>query len=382
VKICTLTQSYADTGGGALTVANALRAWVRTRPELEHVLVIPGAADTLTRDGPLTTRTIASRHVPGSSVYRLLLRSREVLRVLRAERPDVIELYCAYNLPWTALWYRRRAPAIVAGFYFTDVPVAYVEAPVRARIGSRAARWARRATEAYLRALYSRCDVVITISPALCARLQSLGVTRTQYVPLGVDVDTFHPLRRDPAVRAQLGVRADELLLIYAGRLDREKRPDVVLEAFARLPRDFGAVLALIGEGPLRARLTARAAEIGRAHVMQYERDRTQFARLLASADIYVSAMPFETFGLSVIEAQACGLAVVGVRAGAMIDRVADGEGFLVQPDSPAALAERILLTPREQWRCMGQRARARVATEFSWTRTFDTLLQIYQTHR
>lgn len=382
MKICTLTQSYADTGGGVRTVVHAARAWVRSRADVEHVLIVPGAADALARDGVLTTRTIASPHVPGSNVYRVLLRSGAVLRALRAEQPDVIEVYCAYNLPWTALWHRRRYRTIVAGFYMTDLPVAYVEAPVRARMGRHAARWARRVTESYLRALYARCDVVVTVSPALRDRLQTLGVPHAQYLPLGVDVDTFHPVRRDPAVRAQLGVQGDELLLIYAGRLDSEKRPDLVLEAFARLPRAFGAVLVLVGDGPLRARLAARAAEIGRAHVLPFEPDRMRLATLLASADIYVSAMAFETFGLSVIEAQACGLAVVGVSAGAMIERIRDGEGFLVQPGSPAALAERILLTPREQWRCMGQRARARVATEFSWTRTFETLLQLYRTHR
>jgi alpha-1,6-mannosyltransferase len=83
---------------------------------------------------------------------------------------------------------------------------------------------------------------------------------------------------------------------------------------------------------------------------------------------------------LSVVEAQACGLPVVGVRAGAMLDRVADGvDGFLVAPESPDALAARILGTEPDMWPAMGANARVKVEREFSWERTFDTLLGLYR---
>lgn len=379
MKICSLTQSYAETGGGVRTMLHAARDWVRAeRPDIEHVLMVPGAKDGVVRDGRLTTHTIASPLVPGSTSYRLLLRSGRVLRLLAEERPDVIELHCAYNLPWTAMLHRRRHGALLAGIFMTDVPVAYVETPLRRRVGAAAARWARVAAERYMRALYARCDVAIAISPVMRERLVELGVAEARCVPLGVDLKTFRPDRRSAALRAELGVGTDGLLLVYAGRLDREKRPDLVLEAYARLPRELNASLVLVGDGPLREALATRGREVGGVHVRQYEADRVRLAELLASADVYVSAMAHETFGLSVVEAQACGLPVVGVRAGAMRDRVVDGTGFLVEPESAEALARRIIETPREQWRCMGQRARAHVEAEFSWKRTFENLHAIY----
>jgi alpha-1,6-mannosyltransferase len=383
VKICALTQSYAPTGGGVRTFLHAAQAWCRARGDIEHVLIVPGAEDTIRREDNITVHTVASPFVPGSKAYRLLLRSPHVLKLLRAEMPDVVETHCAYNLPWTALLHRRRHGAVVSGMYMTDLPVAYVETPLKAKLGRRVAGGARRAAERYVKALYGRCDVVIAISPAMRDRLHSLGVAHAQCVQLGVDLDTFHPSRRDEALRARLGVDPDGLLLIYAGRLDGEKRPDMVLDAFEQLPRELNASLALVGDGPLRAELVRRGRESGRVHVLPFETDRTALARLLASADIYVSGMAHETFGLSVVEAQACGLPVVGVRAGAMVDRVPAIEppiGFLVQPDSPAALRERILQTPRDEWRRMGERARERVAAEFSWSRTFERLEEIYRT--
>ncbi|HSJ26183.1 MAG TPA: glycosyltransferase [Longimicrobiales bacterium] len=386
MKLCALTQSYADTGGGVRTMIHAERDRFRAMPGAEHVLIVPGAEDTVTRDGNLTTYTIRSPFVPGSSVYRLLLRSRAVLRILEAEKPDVIEAHCAYNLPWTAMLHRRRHGGIVSGVYMTDLPVAYVETPLRPRVGRRLAGAARAVTESYVRRLYRRCDVVVGISPVIRQRLVDLGVEHAECVPLGVDLDTFHPSRRSPALRSTHGVTGDALMFVYAGRLDGEKRPDIVLEAFAQVRASAthdalrNAVLVMAGDGPMRPRLEERGAEIGNVRVLDFVQDRLELATLLASADVYVSGMPHETFGLSVVEAQACGLPVVGVRAGAMVDRVADGDdGFLVTPDSPADMAARIMDTDPACWPAMGARARRRVGQEFSWDRTFQRLLTLYR---
>ncbi|HEX6135882.1 MAG TPA: glycosyltransferase [Longimicrobiales bacterium] len=381
MKVCSLTQSYAPTGGGIRTMLHAQREWFRERG-MQHVLIVPGAADTVSREGRLTTCTIASPHVPGSSVYRLLLRSDKVLRILRDEMPDVIEVHCTYNLPWTAFLHRKRHGAIVTGFYMTDLPVAYVEAPLRKRAGRRIAALARAGAERYVRALYSRCDFTVAISPATQQRLHQVGVRDALCVPLGVDTCTFSPGRRSDTVRERVGAARSDLLLVYAGRLDAEKRPDLVCDAFELLPPALDARLVIAGDGPMRAPLEARAAANDRIRVLPFIQDRAELAALLASADVYVSAMAYETFGLSVVEAQASGLPVVGVRAGAMIDRVRHGEdGFLVEPESAPAIARCLADTPRELWPALGRRARARVESELSWSRTFEKLLTIYQPH-
>lgn len=379
MKLCALTQSYAPTGGGVRTMLHAQRDWCNAQA-MQHVLIVPDVADTVTRDGTLTRYTIASPLMPGSNVYRLLFRSDKVLRILRDEMPDVIEVHCAYNLPWTALWHRRRHGGIVSGLYMTDLAVAYVETPLRKRAGPRAAAGARRIAEWYLRALYSRCDVAIAISPAMRDRLREIGVTGAQYVPLGVDLETFTPARHSREMRMRMGAGDADLVIVYAGRLDTEKQPDIVFDAFDLLPPEVNARLVIVGDGPLREGLEQRAEHDPRARVVPFVHDRLELATVLASADVYASAMAHETFGLSVVEAQACGLPVVGVRAGAMVDRVADGDdGFLVEPGSAAAIAERIVRTPRRDWSVMGRRARTRVEAEYSWRRTFETLLQIYR---
>jgi len=360
------------------TFLHAQRDWYR-RYGLSHVLIIPGATDSVTRDGSITVHTVASPFVPGSDVYRLLLRSDKVLRILEHEMPDVVETHCTYNLPWTALLHRRRHGGIVSAFFMTDVAIAYVETPVARRLGARVAHVARRVTERYMRALYLRCDIAFAISPIGQKRLHEIGIVDTHVVPLGVDLEMFTPAVRDVRLRKEFGADDDALIMIYTGRFDSEKRADLVLEAFALLPTDFRAQLVLAGDGVMRETLEQRAREVGRVHVLPFMNDRAQIARTLASCDIYVSAMAHETFGLSVIEAQACGLPVVGVRAGAMVDRVRDGDGFLVEPYSPRAMADRIMQTPRSAWRQMGLNARTRIEAEFSWDRTFEEIQRIYE---
>lgn len=379
VKLCAVTQSYAPTGGGVRTMLHAQQDWCREQG-IRRVLIVPGAEDSMTRDGPLVTYTVAAPLLPGSTTYRLLHRSDKVLRILRRELPDVIEVHCAYNLPWTALWHRRTQPALVSALYMTDLPVAYVETPLRRRLGRHVAGVGRRAAEAYVRALYSRCDVTVAISPVMRDRLHAMGVSQAVCVPLGVDLQTFSPVHRSEEVRASFGARDGDLVIAYAGRLDTEKRPDIVFDAFDLLPPQLNARLVLVGDGPMRSRLEERAAADERVRVLPFIQDRAELAAILASADVYASGMAHETFGLSVVEAQACGLPVVGVRAGAMTDRVLEGgDGLLVEPDAPAAMAEAIASTPRDRWREMGQGARSRVESEFSWRRTFETLLQIYR---
>ncbi len=259
----------------------------------------------------------------------------------------------------------------------TDFAAAYAEPGVARVAGAAAGRAARRAAEQYARALYRRLDATVSPSPAMAARLRAIGI-EAACIPLGVDLDLFHPARRDPELRRGLGATDHDLLLVYAGRLDRERRPDLLMDAFERLPAGLRAALVLVGDGPLRDALAERARRHGRARVLPFEPDRARLAMLLASADLYVSAMPHETFGLAVVEAQACGLPVVGVRSGAMVERVTPGTGALVPPDSPDAMARCIASVSREEWRWRGRNARAHVEGAFSWRRAFERLLELY----
>jgi alpha-1,6-mannosyltransferase len=370
---CDLTQSWSSVGGGVGTYLRHKRQHILQTMPHRHLLIVPGTRDEVIEEDRAVTVTIASPKVPGSPKYRLMLRNRAVREALERFQPDLIECQDAYNLPWAAIGHAKRHPgtALVAA-YMTDFPTVYVERPFRKVVGKTLAGAASRLCYWYCGKLYSRFDAMFALSAnGGLTKLQSLGLDRIEVVPLGVELGDFSPARRDPQLRRKLGIADDQPLLVYAGRLDREKRAQLLVDAFALLPRELGAQLVLIGDGPLRA--TIRELGDPRIHAPGYVRDRSELARWLASADVYVSGMADETFGVSIVEAQASGLPVVGVAAGAMVDRVVPEIGRLGPIDDAEAMARNILDVWGSNRSAMGEIAQHH-ARQYSWDRSMSDL--------
>jgi alpha-1,6-mannosyltransferase len=370
---CDLTQSWSSVGGGVGTYLRHKRQHILQTMPHRHLLIVPGTHDEVVEDGKAITVTIASPKVPGSPKYRLMLRNHAVREALERFKPDIIECQDAYNLPWAAIGHARKHPgtALVAA-YMTDFPTVYVERPFRKVVGKTLAGAASRLCYWYCGKLYSHFDGMFALSAnGGLTKLQSLGLDRIEVVPLGVELGDFSPARRDPRLRRQLGIGDHEPLLVYAGRIDGEKRAQLLVDAFALLPRDLGAHLVLIGDGPLRDSI--RELGNARIHAPGYVRDRSELARWLASADIYVSGMADETFGVSIVEAQASGLPVVGVAAGAMVDRVTPEIGRLGPVDDAATMARNILDMWNADRAAIGEVAQHH-ARQYSWDRSMSDL--------
>lgn len=379
LTLCDLTQSWSSTGGGIRTYLMEKRAWLSHNTSHRHLLIVPGDEDRIIKDGRHMTVEIKSPKVPGSPMYRLLLRNKAVIRTLRYYRPNAVECLDAYNLPWAALAYRKERPKtlLIAG-YRTDFPEVYLNTPVRERLGGWAGKPLKNLGYRYAARLYRNFDRIYALGEPMADKLSDLTGLTVDTLPLGVDTNVFRPDASSPELRAAYDVPADAPLLIYAGRLDREKQADVVVEAFSRLPADMNATLVLLGIGNLVVPLKDYAREKNlRIHFPGFIADRAVLAAHLASSDLYVSAMAHETFGISIIEAQACGLPVIGVDAGAMADRVPPHLGRLGPVGDAPAMASAIkALWTSSEITPMAAAARQHVENHFSWNTTFEHLFE------
>jgi len=397
MRYCDLTLAYTATSGGIRTYIDAKRRYLRDHTEHEHVLIIPGEEDHEEVEGRFTIRTLASPFIPGCAPYRFFWRPGKLLEALLETAPDIVELGSFFVCPWAAFHYRKHReeeglPCLVSAYFHTDVADAYFGSPLRevlhddlsqssellARWGLSLAEAAEFGAEHYFGSMFNRCDLVFAASPQQVQRLRDYDYTEGRLVPLGVDLDLFHPRRRSEAVRAQLGARPDTVLIIYGGRLDTEKHVETLVDAFEKLTLP-DAMLLVTGEGGLRNKLEERADTLPGFVVAPYAASRDEFATLLASADIYATAGPHETFGLSVIEAQASGLPVVGVEAGALRERVVPGTGFLVPVDDAEAMARKIEEAAQDRTN-LSRRARQHVIDAgLGWEGTFRTLFAAYE---
>jgi D-inositol-3-phosphate glycosyltransferase len=211
---------------------------------------------------------------------------------------------------------------------------------------------------------------------------------RTLVIPPGVDLDRFAPGDRAAARRA-VGVPADALVLLFVGRIQPLKAPDVLLHAAARLLADdpllrshlrVHVVGAPSGSG-LEApeQLQKLAGDLGIADVVHFfpPQPPDRLAEHYRAADVAVVPSHNESFGLVALEAQACGTPVVAAAVGGLRTAVRDGvSGVLVAGHDPAdyAAAVRAVLARRELLSVGARRHAAR----FSWDRTADALVAAY----
>ncbi len=166
--------------------------------------------------------------------------------------------------------------------------------------------------------------------------LIDLGVTvRVEIIPSGIDLTQFGSGTRSAQLRASLGVREGERMLLFVSRLAREKNVDLLIDAMreCKVP----ARLIIAGDGPERAALEARAAEYRVAERIRFlgAVERGELPDLYASADAFVFPSVTETQGLVLVEALAAGTLVVAADA-EPVREVLDGAGHLVPPTAGA----------------------------------------------
>lgn len=220
------------------------------------------------------------------------------------------------------------------------------------------------ATEALLPIAYRRWPFVV-VSPSTRddLRRRLLPTDRVRVIPNGLDHDKFHP---DP------GVATDPELVVFVGRLEYYKGVDILLEAWAQLVRRRpSARLVLVGAGTAEQALRSQASSCGATESITFagfvsEEEKIDWMR---RASVVVQPSHKEGWGLTVVEANACGTPVVATRVPGLQDSVRDGEnGLLVErADVPGLAAALESLLDDSGLRAALSEGALRWATRFRW---------------
>ena len=366
MKIVQLANFYSPTSGGLRTVVDTLgRGYVESG--YERVLVVPGQHRARVRTDAGLVITLPG--VPVSGGYRVMPRTAAVLRELADLGDDVsIEVNDKTTLLAVGPWARERGVRTVLLSH--ERLDRWIEARVprlwRAGVG----HVLKPAVRGWNKGLANRFDtVVVTSAYAEREFAGSAGAAAPD------------PARRGPRhVRAVPFGAVGRARLVYAGRLSHEKNPRAVVGAVRVLRAQGVAVrLDVYGDGPEHTALRKLARGLPvefHGHVA----DRAALARALSAADVAFAPSVAETFGLSILEAMACGTPVVTSVTGGAPELLAPGAGVAVEA-TPSGLAEgvRSVLSWPGAWRRAAARARAE---EFPWSSTIDAMLDLHTATR
>lgn len=341
-----LLITLAETGGAQTYVAGLLPALAR---RFDVVVAAHG-------DGPLRDAALASgvRYVPLRHVRRNLHPARDLLGLLelvaliRRERPDILHA----NSSKAGLLGRTAAAAL-------GVPVRIFTAH----------GWAFKAYSGPVSLIYRWADRLMapltTTTVCVSERERSAGVAArtcrardTVVIPTAVDAAAAPPARH----------AGSPPRVITVGRLAAPKDTVTLVRALARVPgRPFRATI--VGDGPDRPAVEAEIRAAGLDGVVELAGERHDVPHLLADSDVFALSSRSEGAPISVLEAMAAGLPVVGSRVGGVPELVLDGEtGLLVEPGDPDELATAIgrLAADPELRRRMGEAGRQRTQGRFA----------------
>jgi alpha-1,6-mannosyltransferase len=382
LKVVDLTQFYSPVSGGVKRYLHEKIDYVQSRTGSDkHVLIVPGPKSDVQVNGRSRIYTIRSPLVSRAAKYRALLNLRAVEEIMKRERPDVIESGDPYQLGWKAVRIGRVLKIPVIGFYHSHFPEAYLRSSAKL-LGKTATRRVMKLSRAYVRKLYNQHAATLVASKRLAQVLRDWDVRNVRVLSLGVNTDIFRPDKSDrEATRASLHLKAGRKLLLYVGRLAKEKNTAKLFRAFeilhGRRPNDVH--LLVIGDGAQRSQLGKLQKRTKNVSWIRYCAEPRELARYYRAADLFVHPGVQETFGLVALESQACGTPVVGIRGSAMDDLIFHEQTDWAQENTDEALANAIEEMSEKDLPRLGKEAAERAAQSHAWPRIFERLFCIYR---
>jgi glycosyltransferase involved in cell wall biosynthesis len=354
-----LLITLAEVGGAQSYVASLLPALT---PRFEVAVAAHGT-------GPLREAAATpegARYIPLDHVrrrinpWRDLAGLAELVRVLRRERPDIVH---ANSSKAGVL---GRLAAALAG-----VPIRIFTVHGWAFSAySGTSSWLYRVADRLVRPLTTVTICVSEHDRARGLAARTCTAEQTVVIPNAVDVQHAATARHE----------RPRPLIVAVGRLKAPKDFLTLVRALALLPADsFDAMIA--GDGPDRPELEAEVRRLGLWNRVQLLGERRDVPRLLARGGVFVLSSTSEGLPVSVLEAMAAGLPVVGSRVGGMPELVVDGEtGLLVEPGDPEGLAAALcgLLADPELRRRMGDAGRVRAEQHFGLDRFRRAHVELY----
>ncbi|MBP9112670.1 MAG: glycosyltransferase [Polyangiaceae bacterium] len=370
MKIIDITEFFSTRGGGVRSHLEVKGELLR-RKGLTQTTLAPGPSEIIGN-----IRILPGPSLPYDPTYHLLWRIHDIWSILRKEEPDIVEVHSPYVAALSVGWaprdtFSRHTRKVF--FWHSDFIDTYLPRKEGTSLGYRLGRdlgWN------YIRKVLSWFDAVIVTSPSQERKLRAEGIERVRLVPFGVEKSIFLPKASAGCDRSPQDPKEGHVL-VAMGRMAIEKEWDVIFQAVELLRGSGNRIrLRVLGDGPERGRLEKRYTS-SETEFLGFLRDRNEVAHALQSSDLFVHACRYETFGLSVAEAQASGLPVVVPSEGGAFDQLNAASGASFTPGDPQAMAVAIVETLADEAKV--ERAQTYAHEVRSHEAHFDDTIALYR---
>jgi 1,2-diacylglycerol 3-alpha-glucosyltransferase len=370
---------YSGLNGQATFMVNLAEGLARHQHEV--VVVIPSPQSNPFREESNGVRVEGLRSIPLNTarpdIYYTPVPGKAVRRIFKEFQPEIVHIHDHYPISWAAYRAARRSGIRVIGtnHFMPDNLIPYFPHINRMKPVYERLLWN------WMLNLYNRLDVVTAASRTAVSILSEAGLW-VPVIPIscGIDLNRFRPdlSTERQIMRQRYNLDPEGVVLLFVGRVDGEKRLDLLLYALNKLNRqDIQLVIA--GNGGERKRLEALAATLGlnrQVLFTGYVPD-ADLPGLLNSVDIFVMPSEAELLSIATLEAMASARPILAARARALPELVADGiNGYLFKPGDfqDAARAIALLVDHPDRWPSFGA-----ASLERSRPHDLDNTLATYQ---
>lgn len=364
-----------DLGGAEIHIVEVIKRLAERGYKLDVFVGISDAIKEIFTHKNITVHTVKYRQVRNFySVFYALAALKKIRAFLRKNKVDI--LHSKQTLPQGYIAAKLKRQFKIPFYQTIQNPLAYKEEMViRGGIMKLFSKLWLILAERWVKFAIKNTDMCGCVSTYSEGKAIMLGAKKTMIVPNGVDMEIFYPAKDV----------FDGYKLVTTSTLIPRNGIDILIRAFAKVAIEFPeSSLAIAGQGPMEDELRSLAKTLGIAHQVKFlgTLAHKDIPGLLRGSDLFVRPSRFEGFGVSFIEAMACGIPVITCPSGGIKDFVVDGEtGIFVEPDRPDLLANAIISVFKDRGKLLNLKKNAlnMVRERYGWEKIVDKVEEGYK---
>ena len=339
MRIALFSDTYEEGYGGVTVYVRELSRFLINQGHTVKVFV--WESDNLTEEDRKICETFPGMKVVKEVRGKIGIAPVSITSKAKKFAPDLIHNHSQYTMGWHAVAISKilKIPLINHHHTYLEKMTHYLPLILR-----RPESLASHSMKSYTRLFFNSGDMVITPTQAMKNYLKSVDVRKPiKVVPFGIDLTKFS--RQDVE-------RDDTFTFLYVGRFNKEKNIDLLLEYFKDFSNGKDVKLKLIGDGPEEERVKTFIVENDLKDKVEVSgwKKRKELPLHYSSAHCFITLSDSETFGITILEAMACGLPIIGANATSIPELIKDKtNGFLVDIENKSSVLNKMNLLYEDQ---------------------------------